>query len=82
MQPLKNWSLKRKITADLLGVALISMVSVATVVLSFQGTVVNRRAERHQRFTGSLLAEQVAAASGQTGRHPSRGMTGPPPRSK
>ncbi len=61
MQALKDWSLKRKITAVLLGVALVSVTSFATVALWFEWSLVNRMAERHLRITANLLADHVAA---------------------
>ncbi len=61
MQPLKDWSLKRKITAVLLGVALVAMTSFATVALWFEWSLVNRMAVRHLRITANLLANHVAA---------------------
>lgn len=61
MQPLKDWSLKRKITAVLLGVAVVAMTSFATVALWFEWNLVNRMAVRHLRITANLLADHVAA---------------------
>jgi len=65
MQPLKDWSLKRKIAAVVLGVALFSTTSFATVALLLQSSNANSLAEGDLRVTASQLAEQVTAEAGE-----------------